>query len=67
MARTRILLDWLTLDPESTQHLYRQIYEQIRSAVISGRLVAGTDVPASRALASGLACRASRCFRLTIN
>ena len=47
MARTRILLDWLTLDPESTQPLYRQIYEQIRSAVISGRLVAGTDVPAS--------------------
>jgi len=54
MARTRILLDWVTLDRESTQPLYRQIYEQIRSAVISDRLVAGTDVPASRALASSL-------------
>jgi GntR family transcriptional regulator/MocR family aminotransferase len=54
MARTRTLLDWLTLEPGSGQPLYRQIYERIRNAVVSGRISAGTNVPASRALASGL-------------
>ena len=54
MARTRTLLDWLTLDQRSGQPLYRQIYEQIRNAVISGRLIAGTEVPASRSLAASL-------------
>lgn len=54
MARTRTLLDWLTLEPGSGQPLYRQIYEQIRHAVVSGRVGAGTNVPASRALAAGL-------------
>ncbi|HEY8559514.1 MAG TPA: PLP-dependent aminotransferase family protein [Pyrinomonadaceae bacterium] len=32
--------------------LYRQIYENIRRAILSGKLVAGTRLPASRALAS---------------
>ena len=54
MAEIRSLLDWLTLDPGGGQPLYRQLYEQIRSAVISGTLAAGTKVPASRALAAGL-------------
>lgn len=54
MARTRTLLDWLTLDQRSGQPLYRQIYDQIRNAVISGRLIAGTEVPASRSLAASL-------------
>ena len=54
MAQTRILLDWLTVDPGSGQPLYRQIYEQIRAAAISQRIPAGTKVPATRSLASGL-------------
>lgn len=54
MARWRTLLDWLILDQGSGRPLYRQIYEQIRNAVISRRLTAGTSVPASRALASSL-------------
>jgi GntR family transcriptional regulator / MocR family aminotransferase len=54
MARTQTLLDWLTLDTGAGQPLYRQLYEQIRNAVISGRLAAGTKVPATRSLAGGL-------------
>ena len=34
--------------------LYRQIYEQLRDAILSGRLAAGTGVPASRVMARQL-------------
>ncbi len=54
MAPIRSLLDWLTLDPGAGQPLYRQLYGQIRDAVIAGTLAAGAKVPASRALAAGL-------------
>ncbi len=45
----------LTLDPYSPVPLHRQIYFEIRSAILDGRLRPGTRLPASRALASDLA------------
>lgn len=54
MTRARTLLDWLTLDPGVGQPLYRQIYEQIRNSVVSGKIAAGTTLPASRSLAADL-------------
>lgn len=41
----------LSLDPNSTIPLYRQIYAQIREMVLSGELPAGSPLPASRTLA----------------
>src|ERR1700719_5346485 len=35
--------------------LFRQIYAQVRAAVLSGALRPGTKLPSSRAMASGLA------------
>ena len=42
------------LDRASRTPLSRQIYMQVRSAVLSGALSAGTRVPSSRAMASRL-------------
>jgi len=44
----------LTLDSRSTTPLHRQIYFEIRSAILDGRLRPGSRLPASRALARDL-------------
>ena len=44
----------LTLDPGSPTPLHRQIYFEIRGAILDGRLRPGTRLPASRALARDL-------------
>lgn len=44
----------LTLDATSSVPLHRQIYFEIRGAILDGRLRPGTRLPASRALASAL-------------
>jgi GntR family transcriptional regulator / MocR family aminotransferase len=41
-------------DPRSGDPLHRQPYEELREAVLSGRLPAGTRLPSSRTLASEL-------------
>lgn len=41
----------LSLNPDTSIPLYRQIYNQIREKILSGDLPAGTPLPASRALA----------------
>lgn len=41
----------LTLDPDHTIPLYRQIYAQIRESILSGELPPGTPLPPSRSLA----------------
>ncbi|MGI9449553.1 MAG: PLP-dependent aminotransferase family protein, partial [Geminicoccaceae bacterium] len=45
----------LTLDPSSSVPLHRQIYFEIRGAILDGRLRPGTRLPASRTLAKDLA------------
>lgn len=45
----------LTLDPASSVPLHRQIYFEIRGAILDGRLRPGTRLPASRSLARDLA------------
>ena len=44
----------LTLDAGSSIPLHRQIYFEIRGAILDGRLRPGTRLPASRALEGGL-------------
>jgi GntR family transcriptional regulator/MocR family aminotransferase len=45
----------LALDPRSATPLHRQLYDEIRSAVLAGRLSAGARLPSTRALAADLA------------
>lgn len=54
MPRPRLLLDWIALDGDGALPLYRQLYTQLRTAVISGRLEAGSLMPSSRLLAHEL-------------
>ena len=41
-------------DKNSSAPLYRQIYEGVRLAILSGKLIPGTRLPASRVLAKQL-------------
>lgn len=45
----------LALDPSAAEPLYRQLYFAIRDAILTGRLVPGARLPASRTLARDLA------------
>ncbi|HEX2909298.1 MAG TPA: PLP-dependent aminotransferase family protein [Chloroflexia bacterium] len=44
----------LPLDPASTTPLYRQLYEVLRQAILSGQLSSGARLPSTRLLADGL-------------
>jgi GntR family transcriptional regulator / MocR family aminotransferase len=44
------------LDARSSTSLWRQLYDQLRQAIISRRLPAGTSLPATRLLAEELGC-----------
>src|SRR5690349_7542167 len=44
----------ITLDRASNQPLFRQIYQSIREAILSGRLAGGTRLSATRVLAADL-------------
>lgn len=46
----------LALDPSSALPLHRQIGEQVRRAILEGRLKPGTRLPSSRLLAQDLDC-----------
>lgn len=45
----------LALDTSSSVSLYRQLYEQLRTAILEGRLRAGAKLPSTRSLAQELA------------
>ncbi len=45
----------LSLDPRSSTPLHRQLYDEIRAAVLAGRLSASARLPSTRALAADLA------------
>ena len=45
----------INLDPSSDVPLYRQIYDALRGAILSGRLVSGTRLPSTRELTTELA------------
>lgn len=44
----------IDLDRSASNSLYRQLYEQLRSAILNGQLSAGTHIPATRAMAGQL-------------
>lgn len=46
----------LALDPSSAEPLHRQIGEQMRRAILDGRLKPGTRLPSSRLMAQDLDC-----------
>ncbi len=54
MPKPRLLLDWLSLDDATSLPLYRQLYDQLRTAMVSGQLPAGSLLPSSRMLAREL-------------
>ncbi|MEM7225882.1 MAG: PLP-dependent aminotransferase family protein [Pseudomonadota bacterium] len=54
MPKARLLLDWLTLDEAAALPLYRQLYDQLRAAMLNGRLPTGSLLPSSRMLAREL-------------
>src|SRR5882724_906055 len=57
MARTaRHPLFDMALDATADETLHRQLYGQIRAAILSGRLAPGTPLPSSRLLAGELGC-----------
>lgn len=41
-----------TLDPQSAEPLHRQLYDELRRAILIGRLAPGSRLPASREMAS---------------
>lgn len=54
--RTTLPFQALTLSRDGDEPLHRQLYEQLRQAVLSGQLAPGRRIPSSRALASDLGC-----------
>ncbi len=48
------IVPWLDLDQHDEVPLYLQLYEQVRRAVLSGRLAPGARLPSSRTLAAEL-------------
>ncbi|AUH34526.1 PLP-dependent aminotransferase family protein [Paracoccus tegillarcae] len=50
----RTLLNWITIDRDQARPIYRQISDQLRGAILDGRLCAGSYLPASRVLAGDL-------------
>ncbi len=55
MRRHHAFLDWIELERDSAVPLQRQIGDQLKSAIQTGRLSAGTSLPSSRTLARDLA------------
>lgn len=56
-----MLLDWLRLAEQPSLPLYRQIYLEIRNAILDGRLPPGERLPASRDL-----CHRLKVSRITV-
>lgn len=54
IGRSSVLLNWLHLERRSATPLYRQIADQLRGALIAGRIPDGATLPASRRLAADL-------------
>jgi len=54
--RSRAALLDLALDRTASEALQRQLYGQVREAVLSGRLAPGMRLPSTRTLAGELAC-----------
>src|SRR5262249_32233451 len=48
------LFSALQLDPRSKTPLHRQLYAELRTALLTGRLKGGTRLPSTRALANDL-------------
>lgn len=53
-ARSALLS--VALDAQASEPLYRQLYAQLREAVLTGRLAPGARLPSTRLLASELGC-----------
>ena len=54
--RRNVPLIALALDRAAPEPMHRQLYSQVRDAVLSGRLAAGSRLPSSRRLAREVAC-----------
>src|SRR5580698_7183908 len=48
------MLPRLELDSQSSTPIYRQLYEQMRSAIVAGRMARGERIPPTRDLAQSI-------------
>src|SRR5580698_10896532 len=48
------MLPRLELDSQSSTPIYRQLYEQMRSAIVAGRMARGERIPPTRELAQSI-------------
>ncbi len=53
------MLPRLELDPKSAAPIYRQLYEQLRSAIMAGRMVRGETNPADAGIAQSIGLKPS--------
>jgi len=51
---TATLLTLIAIDPAAPVPLYQQIYDELRAAILTGRLAPGARLPATRELANAL-------------
>ncbi|PHJ57265.1 hypothetical protein VF14_08630 [Nostoc linckia z18] len=55
----------ITIDPQASLPLHRQVYEELRQAILSGRLAPGQKLPSSRTLSQFLSIsRATKCLEI---
>lgn len=54
MPKARLLLDWVDLNESDRLPLYRQLYVELRDAILDGRLEGGSLLPSSRVLSREL-------------
>ena len=55
MPKQRALLDWIKVERNASAPLQRQIADQLKAAIVSGRLPVGTRLPSTRSLARDMA------------
>ncbi len=51
---TATMLPLITIDPSARVPLYQQLYDELRTAILTGRLAPGARLPATRELATTL-------------
>jgi len=54
MPRSRVLLGWIVLDSSDPSPLYRQLYSELRTSILSGQVSAESLLPSSRTLSREL-------------
>ena len=57
----------LPLNRQAVPPLHRQLYDELRALILSGRLAPGSKLPSTRLLARSMESRATPCCRPSIS